>query len=141
MQTHDFFTRMIALNCVGPNMLTVDKSETCIIVYECSGCGEEHDDESDAKNCCRPQEIFKCSVCRQRHDYEDEAASCCPGAGANGQPMQCPVCLKGAEDFETAVDCCLAMHPTMTAFGRQRVAEAVSTGTPWPEAVAANISH
>lgn len=141
MQTHDFFTRLVALNCLGPNMQASRKDADCITAYECSSCGEEYDDEYEAKNCCRPQEIYRCSVCREKHDDEEDAISCHPGAGVNGQPMQCPICLTAAEDFEQAANCCLPLHPTMTAWGRIRTAEMVAAGTPWPEALAANANH
>lgn len=140
MQTHDFFTRIISTNCVGPNIATPGKAGGTIESYACAACGEEHDDEDDAKSCCPPTVIFKCRVCRSRYEDDDDAEDCCPGV-ENGQALQCPVCLKRAESFLDAADCCLHTHPTMTAYGRQRVAEAVSKGTPWPEAVAANINH
>lgn len=137
----DFFTRLIAAQTVGPNMQANRKDADCITAYECNSCEEEFDDEYEAKNCCRPQEIYRCSVCREKHEDEEDAISCHPGAGVNGQPMQCPICLQGAESFEDAADCCLHVHPTMTALGRQRVAAAVAAGSSWLDAVAANIHH
>lgn len=43
--------------------------------------------------------------------------------------------------LKDAADCCLHTHPTMTAFGRQRVAAAVASGASWIEAVTANVQH
>ncbi|MFA9283738.1 hypothetical protein ACCQ08_03065 [Comamonas sp. SY3] len=140
MQNSDFFTRLILQNHLGPNMATPGNAGGSIESYACAACGEEHIDQEDAKSCCPPSVIFKCRVCRSRYEEEDDAEDCCPGV-ANGQALQCPVCLKGADSFLVAADCCLHTHPTMTAYGRQLVAEAVSRGTPWPEAVAANINH
>lgn len=140
MQKHDFFTRIITANCLGPNMGNATAEDDCIVAYECAGCGEEHDDEDEAKDCCRPHEILRCAICRERHKNEDEACACCANS-ERGQPMQCPVCLSGADSFEDAADCCLHTHPTMTAFGRQRVAAAVVSGTSWIEAVTANVQH
>lgn len=141
MQTHDFFTRMIALSCVGPNMAAPETEGECIILYECAGCGDEYDNELGAERCCRPNEIYRCSVCRDKHLDEEDAIACHPRAGAEGQPMQCPICQRAADSFEVAADCCLHTHPTMTKLGRERVAQAVTNGVPWPEAVAANLNH
>lgn len=140
MQTHDFFTRVIAANCVGPNMKPSGPDDGCVVLYECPQCGEEHDDSWDAQICCQPNEIYRCGVCKKDHDTEKLASSCCSGT-KHGQPMQCPVCLKAADSFEDAADCCLHTHPTMTALGRERAASAVQKGMPWPEAVAANVQH
>ena len=137
---HDFFTRIITTNVLGPNMVTSSNGGDFIVAYECGSCGEEHDDEDDASSCCPPKEIFRCAVCRKRHSSEESAVDCHPGA-EHAQPMQCPVCLKRAETFEDAADCCLPSHPTMTSFGRQRVAEAVASGTSWIDAVLANLTH
>lgn len=137
----DFFSRLIGAQVKGPNMQAPSDGK-CLTLYVCYRCDEEHEDETDAEDCCKPEvyAVYRCSVCRKRHTEEDDAESCCP-AIANGQPMQCPVCLQGADSFEIAADCCLHVHPTLTAFGRQRVAEAVASGTPWDEALAANINH
>jgi predicted RNA-binding Zn-ribbon protein involved in translation (DUF1610 family) len=45
------------------------------IVYECPMCGEEHEDEEDAKNCC--QTIYECPMCGEEHDSEEDADNCC----------------------------------------------------------------
>lgn len=139
----DFFTRLINSQALGPNMLTTsEQDDGCIVTYQCPSCEEEHDDECSAEDCCPRvvEEIIRCSTCRKKHFNTDEAEECCP-ASAREQPMRCPVCLQGADSFEIAADCCLHVHPTMTALGRQRVAQAVASGTPWPDAVAANINH
>lgn len=140
MRTHDFFTRVIAANCAGPNMKLGSKTAGCLVLFKCPCCAEEYSESRDASGCCPPEEIYRCPVCRKEHEIEREADACCPGVNS-GQPMQCPVCLKGADSFEQAADCCLHTHPTMTAPGRWRVAEAVAQGTPWPDAVAANLHH
>ncbi len=102
----------------------------------------EADDECSAEDCCprHIEEIIRCSTCKTKYFDTDEAEECCP-ASARNQPMRCPVCLRAADTFEIAADCCLHVHPTMTALGRQRVAHAVAGGIPWPDAVAANIHH
>lgn len=138
----DFFRRLIAVQSLGPNVVTDDHAEgDYIAVYECNGCLSEHDAEDEARDCCAPRELFKCVFCRERHSAEDSAAECCASIPMAGQPVQCMVCMKRAESFEDAAECCLPNHPTMTAWGRQRVAQAVAAGTPWPEAVQANTNH
>ncbi|WP_225784228.1 hypothetical protein [Xenophilus sp. Marseille-Q4582] len=140
MQTHDFFTRIIATNALGPNMIPATQEITEI--YVCSMCDSEHEDEDSALECCPPEVYhrYKCPVCKTTHRREDDAEKCCPGAAA-GQPRQCPVCCEGAESYEDAADCCLHTHPTMSALGRQEVARLVESGTPWPDAVAACVNH
>ena len=48
--------------------------------YSCGECGELHDDEVDAAECC-PPEIWKayvCGHCGENHHYDEEAAEeCC----------------------------------------------------------------
>lgn len=141
----DFFTRLIAAQSVGPNMHRgrgEPNGERPSKVYVCGGCDAEHDTYSSAEDCCRPEVYteYKCPSCDDPWGEIQDAEACCEGSVA-GQPMQCPICLKGAESFEDAADCCLHVHPTMTALGRQRVAQAVDGGIPWPDAVAANIHH
>lgn len=139
----DFFTRLINAQASGPNMHpTADQDNGCTVTYQCPSCKEEHDDECSAEDCCprHIDEIIRCSTCKKRYFDTDEAEECCPASTGN-QPMWCPVCLRAADTFEIAADCCLHVHPTMTALGRQRVAQAVAGGIPWPDAVAANIHH
>ncbi|CAN7340785.1 hypothetical protein LJR074_001936 [Acidovorax sp. LjRoot74] len=147
MASADFFTRLVALNAVGPNKIqpsTPGGSGAVSKAYECQGCYATHDFEDDAAECCPPLEKWKCGACNQVHFDEDDAESCCPelvSAASDYQPMQCPVCMRGAESFEIAADCCLHTHPTMTALGRWRVAELVESGTPWADAIAQNVNH
>ncbi len=146
MASADFFTRLVALNAVGPNILDAGSTHSDGDVekrWVCGGCESDHSSEFDAEECCRPEVYtqYKCPGCEELHDKETEAESCCGAVGVHGQPMQCPICMRGAESFEIAADCCLHTHPTMTAIGRQRVAELVEGGTPWAEAIAQNVHH
>lgn len=146
MASADFFTRLVALNAVGPNILDAGSTHGDGDVEQrwvCGGCEADHSSRFDAEECCRPEVYtqYKCPDCDELHDKEQEAQSCCGGVGVHGQPMQCPVCMRGAESFEIAADCCLHTHPTMTALGRWRVAELVESGTPWAEAIAQNLNH
>lgn len=140
MQSHDFFTRIIAVNALGPN--TQEASGEVEEVFLCSQCEEAHDDYDDARNCCRPDvyDRYRCTSCRAVYLREEEAEKCHPFT-STAQPMQCPVCMTCAESYEDAADCCLHTHPNIDAFGRERIAQAVANGTPWPEAVARNVTH
>lgn len=147
MASADFFTRLVALNAVGPNILKPSDAETpgaVSEVFQCQSCYAVHEFDDDAAECCPPLTKWKCGVCKRIHGDEDEAESCCPelvSPADASQPMQCPVCMREAESFEIAADCCLHTHPTMTALGRWRVAELVEAGMPWAEAIAQNANH
>jgi len=47
--------------------------------WRCEECKELHDDEDDARDCCRPsiREVFVCPVCASVCDDEDDALDCC----------------------------------------------------------------
>lgn len=48
-------------------------------MYECPDCGELHEEQDDAKDCC-PKEIVEmwvCSVCGEQYEDWDSAYSCC----------------------------------------------------------------
>ncbi len=141
MQTHDFFTRLATLNTAGPNVDTGPGTEP-EEVWVCSHCDTAHDDEDDARDCCRPDVYsrYRCTVCRAVHRREEEASACCPGV-AHGQPTQCPICLQGWDSYRDAADCHLHIHPSMTAGGRQRVAEDVERGMPWADAIRVHACH
>ena len=140
MQKHDFFSRLIQTQSLGPNMAPTKAQEEPDRIYICNACSEEHEDSESAYTCCPPDILYRCNVCRKKYSDEDDAMDCHPKQSV-GQPMRCPICLQDAESYEEAADCCLHTHPTMTAAGRQRVAQAVENGTPWPDAVAANLHH
>lgn len=48
-------------------------------LWECGRCGEVHEDEDEAVDCCRPtvNEVWECAVCGECHDDRDEALKCC----------------------------------------------------------------
>lgn len=144
MQTHDFFTRIIAANSVGPNMIPAGgscSSESPRKVYICGSCDTSHDSHTAAEECCPPEVYseYQCPVCSETHGELRDAETCCGKASA--QPIQCPVCLLKADSYEEAADCCLHTHPTMTAPGRWLTAAMVAQGMSWAEAVAANVNH
>lgn len=139
MTTAHFFTRLAALNTLSPNAITSAAEDEVTEVWVCSMCDSEHDDEHDAQECCPPDvyQRYRCAICRKLHRSEDIASSCCPAAG-KAQPMQCPICMRSADSFQIAADCHLHTHPTMTAWGRSKVADAVEAGTPWADAITAH---
>lgn len=143
MTSHDFFTRMIALNAVGPNLQESPGAKEVCELYICSVCDAVHNYRREAENCC-PVEVharYQCPTCEEQWGERDEAVTCCTNASQSPSPMQCPVCMEGAESFAIAADCCLHTHPTMTAAGRERVAKEVEGGSTWLEAISANAFH
>lgn len=139
MTSAAYFTQIAALNALSPHADTSPPGEEVAEVFVCSMCDAEHDDEQDAEDCCPPEVYrrYRCGVCRKLHRSEEGAEDCHPSAG-RPQPMQCPVCMQSAETFQIAADCHLHTHPTMTAWGRTKVADAVEAGTPWADAIAAH---
>jgi hypothetical protein len=143
--SQDFFSKLIATQTCGPNMRPPGEAREggCIVMYACPTCSDEHDDEDDARECCprEPSTIYRCAICRTLHCKEEDAEGCCPSIAQHAQPMQCPICLQEADSFQVAVDCCMHVHPTMKAFGRERVALALASGISWIDAVSANTNH
>ncbi|MDM9593592.1 hypothetical protein QU617_09740 [Pseudomonas guariconensis] len=60
-------------------------------LYKCGSCGDIHDDEDGARECCQPEveEMFECPVCKTIHDGEDEARLCC-----ESDSIKCPSCYR-----------------------------------------------
>ena len=95
----------------------------------------EHFTRMAALSAASPHRFYYCAACGDDWDSEQGAQECCDWESSI-QAMQCPICLQIADDFQSAADCCLHTHPTMTAAGRERVATAVAGGVPWPDAIA-----
>lgn len=144
MASPEFFSRLVALNALGPNVQSTSPPDGKVAkAYVCGNCDEVHDDYYSAEACCQPEVFteYLCPACSRTHGKESGALACCSNSGSTRQPKQCPVCMRDADSYEIAADCCLHTHPTMTALGRWRVAEQVENGTPWPEAIAQNTNH
>lgn len=62
------------------------------LMYECCSCGELHDHEDEALDCCAPEisERWICPECGKAHDTESAAENCCPG----GDAVTCPSCMR-----------------------------------------------
>jgi hypothetical protein len=59
-------------------------------VWICDECGEAHNDEDDAADCCRPSvwQKWKCGKCDGIHNNEPDAVTCCADdAEENGEPL------------------------------------------------------
>lgn len=134
-----FFTRLAALNALSPNLVDPRGNHDTAEVWVCSMCGTQHDDQSDAKDCCPPEVYrrYRCDNCKSLHRAEEAANSCCPST-MDAQPMNCPICMRLAYSFQIAADCHLHTHPTMTSWGRSKVADDVEAGMPWADAISAH---
>lgn len=66
-------------------------------VWQCGECGETHDDEYDARDCCRPSitEGYLCPECKDFHASEREALACCADDDA-------PLLAQSAAELEAA---------------------------------------
>lgn len=66
--------------------------------WRCDECGEIHDTEDDAHECCSPEvtEGYLCPVCRTFHLEEDGALECC------GYDPDGPLPPPSAEELEAA---------------------------------------
>ena len=47
--------------------------------WECGRCGDVHDSEDEAIECCQPSisETWECGVCGECHDDREDALHCC----------------------------------------------------------------
>lgn len=52
-------------------------------------CGEDHEFEDDARECCAPRisEVWRCDGCCETHDTEADALACCPDQPESDFPM------------------------------------------------------
>ena len=61
-------------------------------LYRCSACGEVHEDEDYAEECCRPdvEEVYACPACGAVHDVKSMAQECCEDLDM----IMCPNCAR-----------------------------------------------
>ena len=59
--------------------------------WRCDECGEVHDNEDDAQDCCRPDvsEGYTCSECHAFHLAAASARDCCP-VDSDDDPLKRP---------------------------------------------------
>lgn len=95
-------------NTQATSPATLKKSRVLeITVYECMECGDRHDDEDDAEDCCSDS----------------------PNAHAG----TCPICQAAAADARAASDCCL--WKDFDAATRWAMADAVEAGSNWVDQI------
>lgn len=93
MASADFFTRLVALNAVGPNNLQPPSSEGnggVSMVYECPSCYATHDFESAAVECCPPSQKWRCDSCQKVYydePYRDGAHAKWDAKALGGLPV------------------------------------------------------
>ncbi len=152
-----FFTRLIAANECGPNVLqkkllepgsTERKAKR---IYFCSSCNDAHDSKEDALMCCDPdvEEGWACAHCDTEHYSKDSAELCCTEdaefGGADLRIPQCIVCMQAVNGREDAADkwieaaqCCIPVkHPYMTSLDCEQMGRLLAAGHGWSEAFAA----
>lgn len=59
----------------------------CKTMYECDRCGELHETEDGANECCHPKVrmVYLCSICEEQFDERDRAEQCCSDQKHPGQ--------------------------------------------------------
>jgi hypothetical protein len=79
--------------------------------------------------------VYICPICGDEHEWEQEALDCCQGKDAEEADLRnkCPVCLTDHVDTHAAAHCCL--WKDLTWLQRYLIANCVEAGTPWPEAI------
>ncbi|KIO49624.1 hypothetical protein [Nitrosospira sp. NpAV] len=81
--------------------------------WKCGECGDLHDDEDEARECCEPSvfEVYVCPTCGEEHSAEAEAIDCC-NFDPDGPPPP-----PSAEELEAAGQMRLPL-PSVIAGGR-----------------------
>lgn len=96
---------------------------TISAAYRCGNCGEWHDCEEYALECCAPRadDGWKCDACGAYHKLKTGAQNCC------NDVFKCLACDEPHETEEAASACCgiqYAYQPTpaeLEAAGQQRL--------------------
>lgn len=139
MQTVDFFSRMIRMNELGPNMPPIKE---CRIepMWFCSSCQKDYLNSRGAEECCHTYKSnleYICFGCDTTHESEISAKNCCSKAFA---PPICPICLERGDSHEDAVECCLPISLGANIFERQKILSSIKDGKLWSEAIEATLS-
>lgn len=68
--------------------------------WKCGHCGDWHDDEYSAQECCEPRVIdgWRCDGCFDYHRTKQNASACCG--------FVCQGCGAYTSDEDAASDCC-----------------------------------
>lgn len=95
-------------------------------VWKCCECGEIHDDDDDAQECCKPriEELYRCDVCSETHEDEDEAGNCC---GLSSGYTKCPSCYRHYRSNELSASAveiaghCQTCNPLFTIYQQVQI--------------------
>ena len=136
MSQHDFFSKLVGLNSLNGS-LEINLAYSLDRTYICEECEQPYDSSFEADICCDYSGWgfrieYECPGCSQSYSSEEDAVRCCEQAS---QAPCCPVCLRLRENFAEAAECCLPMHPTLTAINREEIARAVASGQTWLQAL------
>lgn len=140
MQTTDFFSRMVRINELGPNMPS-SAGGNAMSVWFCSSCKKDYETQRGADECCgsfNSSIEYFCVECNKQHASESGAKECCARATV---PAVCPVCMSRAESHEDAIECCLHTHPALTKAGMDQILAGVKSGKSWSEAFFAIVGN
>lgn len=89
-------------------------SKGVVIRYDCGQCGERHDREDGAIECCMPEvdTVYICPICETEHSRMKAAEQCILGhADLEGADSEyCPNCLRPAELAKFKVEISVAGH-------------------------------
>ncbi len=62
-----------------------------VIKFQCPSCGEVHDKEHQAENCCIPEAeevtMWECTECGEAHDDREHAHLCCWDEESDLEPL------------------------------------------------------
>lgn len=73
--------------------------------------------------------MYRCPECGELHEWESDAKDCCATAPGAVELPACPVCSEHHQTHRDAADCCL-WHD-LDAATRWRIADAVENGSDW----------
>lgn len=68
--------------------------------WKCGECGEIHDDENDARECCLPGvfEVYQCPICKTSHIDSQEAEECLTACKEQNPQFRYMASIKELED-------------------------------------------
>ena len=89
-------------------------SKGVVIKYDCGQCGERHDHEDGAIECCQPEidTVYICPICDKEHDSMKVAEQCVLAhADLEGADCEhCPSCMRPAETAQLRIEIAVAGH-------------------------------
>ncbi len=89
-------------------------SKGVVIKYDCGQCGERHDHEDGAIECCQPEidTVYICPICEKEHGSMKVAEQCVLAhADLEGADCEhCPSCMRPAETAQLRIEIAVAGH-------------------------------